>query len=239
MHVMVGKFIAYYRACAERERRSGFDIYTQRQAVADFIASKSGTLLGEFTETESGKTRARPQLQEAIRECKRIEATLVIARIDRLSRNTDFLFALRDSSVLFVAADMPDANTLTVGILALLAEHEREAASRRTKEALAEAKRRGVKLGNPQGARALQRAGKGNDAAITAIRERANLHADELLPVIQEIRANGASTLQQIADALNASGVSAPRGGTWHPSSVRNLMARMDARGHSPALALR
>jgi DNA invertase Pin-like site-specific DNA recombinase len=134
---------------------------------------------------------------------------------------------LRDSGVQFVAADMPDANALTVGILALIAQHEREAISRRTCEALAAAKRRGVKLGNPNGARPLRRARKGNQAALAAIRLQADAHAAQLRPVIEDLRANGIGTLAGIAVALNKGGMRTPRGATWHPSSVRNLLARV------------
>jgi DNA invertase Pin-like site-specific DNA recombinase len=116
--------------------------------------------------------------------CRQTGATLVIAKLDRLSRNAAFLPTLRDSGVRFVAADVPDPNNLTVGILALIAEHEREAISRRTKEALAAAKRRGLRLGKPNGAAPLRRARKGNSAAVSAIRERADAHALQLRPVL-------------------------------------------------------
>jgi len=159
--------------------------------------------------------------------CKVTGATLVIAKLDRLSRNAPFLLTLRDSGVQFVAADMPDANALTVGILALIAQHEREAISRRTREALAAAKRRGIKLGNPNGARPLRQARKGNRTALAAIRQKADAHAVQLRPVLEDLRAKGISTLAGIAEALNAGEMRTPRGGMWHPSSVRNLLARV------------
>src|SRR5437667_2831323 len=159
--------------------------------------------------------------RSALHLCKITGATLVIAKLDRLSRNGAFLLTLRDSGVQFVAADMPDANALTVGILALIAQHEREAISRRTREALAAAKRRGIRLGNPNGARPLRRARKGNHAALAAIRRKADAHAAQLRPVIQDLRAKGVGTLAGIAAALNTGGMRTPRGTTWYPSSVR------------------
>jgi DNA invertase Pin-like site-specific DNA recombinase len=155
----------------------------------------------------------------------------VIAKLDRLSRNAAFLLTLRDSGVKFVAADVPDANNLTVGILALIAEHEREAISRRTKEALAAAKRRGVRLGNPNGAAPLRRAGKGNRAALATIQERADAHALQLQPVLEDLRAEGIETLAGIAAALNERSMRTPRDGQWHVSSVRNLLARIGEKG--------
>jgi len=176
---------------------------------------------------QSGKLSTRPELEKALHLCKVTGATLVIAKLDRLSRNAAFLLTLRDSGAHFVAADMPDANALTVGILALIAQHEREAISKRTRETLAAAKRRGVKLGNPNGARPLRRAKKGNVAGLVAIKQRANAHAAQLRPVLEDLRAKGIGTLAGIAAALNAEGMRTPRGATWYPSSVRNLVARI------------
>jgi len=154
-------------------------------------------------------------------------ATLVIAKLDRLSRNAAFLLTLRDSGVRFIAADMPDANDLTVGIMALVAQQEREAISRRTTEALAAAKARGVRLGNPNGAAALKRADKGNAAGVAAIRVAADSHAKNLQPVVNTLAAEGVTSLGAVAEALNERGMLTPRGGRWHKSSVRNLLNRL------------
>jgi DNA invertase Pin-like site-specific DNA recombinase len=223
---MQGKFVAYFRVSTARQGRSGLGLDAQRQAVADYLNGGTRSLLREFVEVESGKLNTRPELEQALHLCKVTGATLVIAKLDRLSRNAAFLLTLRDSGVQFVAADMPDANALTVGILALIAQHEREAISRRTCEALAAAKRRGIRLGNPNGARALRRARKGNQAALAAIRRQADAHAAQLRPVVEDLRAKGIGTLAGIAVALNTGGMRTPRGATWHPSSVRNLLAR-------------
>ena len=224
---MRGKFVAYYRVSTVRQGRSGLGLEAQKRAVADYLNDGSWALLREFTEIESGKVNDRPELAKALHTCRVTGATLVIAKLDRLSRNAAFLLTLRDSGVKFVAADVPDANNLTVGILALIAEHEREAISRRTKEALAAAKRRGVKLGNPNGAAPLRRARKGNKAALAALQERADAHALQLQPVVEDLRAEGIETLAGIAAALNERGMRTPRGGSWHASSVRNLLARI------------
>ena len=154
-------------------------------------------------------------------------ATLVIAKLDRLSRNAAFLLALRDSSVRFLAVDMPEANDLTVGIMALVAQAEREAISRRTKEALAVAKARGVRLGNPNGAAALRRAGKGAVALRAAMVANADLHAQDLRAVVETIRAGGAFSLRAIAAALNERGMMTRRGGRWGVSNVGHLLYRL------------
>jgi DNA invertase Pin-like site-specific DNA recombinase len=224
---MQGKFVAYFRVSTARQGRSGLGLDAQRQAVADYLNGGKRSLLRQFVEIESGKLNTRPELEKALHTCRVTGAALVIAKLDRLSRNAAFLLTLRDSGVRFVAADMPDANNLTVGILALIAEHEREAISNRTREALAAAKRRGIKLGNPNGARPLRRARKGNKAALAAIRQRADSHAMRLRPVLEDLRAEGIATLAATAAALNERGITTPRGATWHASSVRNLLARV------------
>lgn len=137
------------------------------------------------------------------------------------------MVTLRDSGVKFLAADMPEANNLTVGIMALVADQEREAISRRTREALAAAKARGVKLGNPNGAAALRRAGKGGVALREAVVANADIFAEALVPVIVGIRDEGHTTLRAIAAQLNARGVLTRRGGRWHVSNVRNLISRL------------
>ena len=224
---MQGKFVAYYRVSTARQGRSGLGLDAQQKAVTDYLNGGRWTLLRELVEVESGKHNDRPELAKALHLCRVTGATLVIAKLDRLSRNAAFLLTLKDSGVKFVAADMPDANTLTIGVMALVAQNEREAISRRTREALAAAKRRGVKLGNPHGARALLRARKGNRAAIQAVRVRADQHAQELRPVVDDLKAEGIVSLEGIAAALNERGMQTPRGGRWYATSVRNLLARL------------
>ncbi len=175
---------------------------------------------------ESGRKADRPELAKALHHAKVTGATLVIAQLDRLSRNAAFLLALRDSGVKFVAVDMAEANDLTVGIMALVAEAEREAISRRTKEALAGAKARGVKLGNPNGADSLRRAGKGGVALRAAVSSNAAAFAADLAPVLAEIRAAGHVSLRAIAEELTSRGIRTRRGGAWQVSNVRVLMQR-------------
>ena len=178
-------------------------------------------------EIESGRLASRPELARALQLARLTGATLIIARLDRLSRNAAFLLTLRDSGVKFLAVDMPEANDLTVGIMALVAEAEREAISRRTKDALAAARSRGAKLGNPNGAAALRRAGKGSEALREAVIANADAHAEALAPVIADLQAHGHTTLRSLASELNASGMQTRRGGSWHVSTVRNLLNRL------------
>jgi len=156
----VQRLVAYERVSTARQVQSGLGLQAQRKIIEDFAASRQADVLARFTEVESERKADRPELAKALHHAKVTGATLVIPKLDRLSRNAAFLLALRDGGVKFIACDMPEVNDLTVGIMALVAEAEREAISRRTKEALAVAKARGVKLGNPNGAKSLRREGK-------------------------------------------------------------------------------
>lgn len=221
------RIVSYLRVSTSKQGRSGLGLDAQRAAIEAYAKQRSAAVLETFVEIESGKLDTRPELTKALHLAKVTGATLVIAKLDRLSRNAAFLLTLRDSGVKFVAADMPDANELTVGIMALVAQQEREAISRRTREALRAAKKRGVRLGNPNGAAALRRAHRGNGAAVAVIREKANCHAGNLKPVLDALAAEGVTSLGGIADALNERGMLTPRGGGWHKSSVRNLLQRL------------
>jgi DNA invertase Pin-like site-specific DNA recombinase len=152
---------------------------------------------------------------------------LVISRSDRPDHDAAFLLTQRDSGVKFLAVDMPEANDLTVGIMALVAQQEREAISKRTKEALAAAKARGVKLSNPNGTAALRRAGKGTAELREAASANADAFAQGLAPVLRELRSSGVITLRRIAQALNERGMLTRRGGRWHVPAVRNLLVRL------------
>lgn len=222
------KVVSYLRVSTRKQGQSGLGLEAQRQAIEAYAAERGATILETFTEVESGRNNARPELAMAMHLAKVTGAKLLIAKLDRLSRNAAFLLTLRDSGVRFVAADMPDANELTVGIMALVAQQEREAISRRTKEALKAAKSRGVRLGNPNGAAPLRRAHKGNGAALEAIRIMADRHAENLRAVLAELSTQGVESLGAVAQALNVRGILTPRGGRWHKSSVRNLMQRLE-----------
>lgn len=225
------RFIAYERVSTARQGQSGLGLEAQRGTIDAFAASRHAEVLARFTEVESGRNPDRPELGKAIRLARLTGATLVIAKLDRLSRNAAFLLTLRDSGVRFLAVDVPEANDLTVGIMALVAQQEREAISRRTKEALAVAKARGVKLGNPNGAAALRRAGKGGVALRTTVAANADRFAQDLAPALADIRAAGHTSLRAIAAELDARGMRTRRGGRWHVSNVRDLLARIEGQG--------
>jgi DNA invertase Pin-like site-specific DNA recombinase len=210
-----------------RQGASGLGFEAQRRTIEAFAASRGAELTGRFTEVESGRRADRPELAKAIDVARLTGATLVIAKLDRLSRNAAFLPTLRGSGVRFLAVDMPEANDLTVGIMALVAQAEREAISRRTKEALAVARARVVNLGNPNGAAALRRAGKGGAPLQEAVRRNADAHAADLAPVLEELHGRGVTSLRGIASALNERGMLTRRGGRWHVSNVRNLLMRV------------
>ena len=154
------RVIAYERVSTARQGASGLGLEAQRHSIDHFTTSRGATVLARFTEVESGRKADRPELAKALHLAKVTGATLVIAKLDRLSRNAAFLLALRDSGVRFLAVDMPEAKDLTVGIMALVAEVEREAISRRKKEALAVATARGEKLGTRTGRQACDGPGK-------------------------------------------------------------------------------
>jgi DNA invertase Pin-like site-specific DNA recombinase len=221
------KIVCYLRVSTTKQGTSGLGLSAQEEAVKQYAASIGGKITATFTEVETGKLNTRPQLTQALHLAKVTGATLVIAKLDRLSRNAAFLMTLQDAGVKFVAADLPQANNLTIGIMALVAQQEAEAISKRTREALQAAKRNGKVLGNPNGASALRRADKGNTAALSAIKAKADSHASNLLPVLESLKAEGITSLGGIADALNARGMLTPRGGIWHKTSVSNLMARI------------
>lgn len=221
------KIVSYLRVSTTKQGTSGLGLEAQRQAIQAYADRMNAQVAREFIEIESGKVNTRKELLEALHLCRVTGSTLLIAKLDRLSRDACFLLTLRNSSVRFIAADMPEANDLTVGIMALVAQQEREAISKRTKEALQAAKRNGKVLGNPNGAAALRRAGKGNIAAVEVIKSKANAHATDLKPVIESLRSEGITSLGGIAKALNERGMKTPRGGQWWKASVANLMERL------------
>jgi DNA invertase Pin-like site-specific DNA recombinase len=230
-----GKFVAYFRVSTEKQGRSGLGLEAQRAAVMSFLNGGNWTLVGEFTEVESGKRSDRPQLAAALALCRAHRATLVIAKLDRLARNVAFISKLMEESADFVAADMPQANRLTVHILAAMAEHEREAISARTKAALGAAVARGVKLGAPShrdstaATRSLQRGRKAAVKLATAARiAKADRRSSDLAQVITRIKENGADSARQIAAVLNDEGVPTSRGtGSWQATQVLRIMNRL------------
>lgn len=216
---MNGKFVAYYRVSTKRQGVSGLGLEAQREAVARYLNGGDWELVGEFTDVESGKNDDRPELAKAIAQAKKARATLVIAKLDRLSRKLSFVASLMDSGVKFVAVDNPQANELTIHILAAVAQAERKAISERTRAALAAAKARGVKLGNPQLSKARRK-------AQDAIRTSSERFAENVMPLIEQIQASGLTSLRQIAGALNARGIKTRRGAEWTAAAVSRVLDR-------------
>lgn len=220
--VKSNRYVAYYRVSTIRQGRSGVGLEAQRQAVIDRLCG-GGELISEHTEIESGRRTDRPRLAEALAACRLHRATLIIAKLDRLARNVAFVSNIMDSGTEFEAVEFPQANRLTIHILAALAENEAQAISQRTRAALAAAKARGIRLGGFRG-----RAGTCNDLAkARAVRSaKADGRVSDLVPVIQAIQSQGATSASSIAAALNERGITASRGGTWCTAQVRRVLAR-------------
>jgi DNA invertase Pin-like site-specific DNA recombinase len=211
------KFVSYYRVSTDKQGLQGNGIEAQKQAVARYLTSMDCELVGSFEEVESGANNKRPQLASAIQLAKSKKAVLVIAKLDRLSRNAAFLLQLQDSGIDFVACDMPNADKLSVGIIALLAQRERQLISERTMAGLAVAKQRGVVLGNPNPKKSLRK-------AVEANIKRKQEFAAAAIKSIREIRSTGVETLSRIADCMNKRGEKTPRGGTWTATAVKRVL---------------
>jgi DNA invertase Pin-like site-specific DNA recombinase len=212
---MAVAFVAYFRVSTERQGASGLGLDAQHEAVARHVAAADGKIVGEFQEIESGKRNDRPQIATALAMCRARRATLVIAKLDRLARNVAFISRLMESGVDFVACDNPHATRLTIHILAAVAEHERDMISQRTKAALAAAKARGVKLGNP-------RLEEARSKALARRRQRAP--AVDLVSIASGLAAQGLG-MREIARRLNRLGLLTARGKPWYGATVGKLLA--------------
>lgn len=220
-----GKFVSYLRVSTQRQGRSGLGLEAQRQAVTDYLNGGRWELVEEVVEVESGKRNDRPELARALSLCRIHGAKLLVAKLDRLARNVAFISALMESGVDFEAVDLPQANKLTVHIMAAMAEHEAGAISARTKAALAAAKARGTKLGGYRWD--IQTvASKGNVESARVRAKKASKRASDLLPVIQAIQAEGATSLRQIAAGLNERRIPTARGGEWGAVQISRLLNR-------------
>jgi DNA invertase Pin-like site-specific DNA recombinase len=213
------RFVAYYRVSTDRQGRSGLGLEAQQKAVGDYLNGGAWELIGEFVEVESGKHAERPELTRALDACRKYRARLVIAKLDRLSRNLAFIATMMESGVEFVAVDNPHASKLTLHILAAVAEHEREVISERTKAALAAAKARGTRLGTPDTTGAVKR-------MQVALKAKTAQFAANVLPIIREVQATGRESHNAIAEQLNARKVATARGGRWTHVQVRQILER-------------
>lgn len=215
------RFVAYYRVSTAQQGSSGLGLEAQREAVAQHVRSANGKLVDEFQEVESGKRNDRPEIGAALAACRLKRATLIIAKLDRLARNVSFISSVMESGVDFVACDNPHATRFTIHILAAVAELEREQISARTKAALAAAKARGQRLGNP-------RLTPGDTCRARKARAaRSHAHATDVLPYIEAARKAGCAGNSEIARALTARGIETPAGGsTWNATQVRRVIAK-------------
>jgi len=224
-----GKFIAYYRVSTAAQGQSGLGLEAQQTAVNAYLNGGAWQLTAEFREVETGKgsnaLAKRPQLRAALDACRKHGATLIIAKLDRLARNVHFVSGLMESKVQFVACDMPEANELTIHIMAAFAEHEAKRISQRTKDALAVAKARGVVLG---------RAGAANLRPNVKERQNAAMaFAEKLRPLFDGMQIRNLSQRAMVAE-LNTVGVPAPQGGAWRLSQVQRVMGRLAAFSPAP-----
>lgn len=223
-----GRYVSYLRVSTQKQGASGLGIEAQRKAVADYLNGGRWKLIAEFVEIESGKNTERRQLQEALRACRLHGATLVVAKLDRLARNAHFLLGLQQAAVDFVACDMPSANKMTVGIMAVVAEDAARTISINTKAALAAAKARGVKLGSPRNLTRKGRA-KGNEQSGETRTLMAVQRAQDLAPTLAAIQAEGVTSLRQIARSLNERDIPTARQGRWTAVQVQRILWRLNA----------
>jgi DNA invertase Pin-like site-specific DNA recombinase len=218
------KFVGYYRVSTQQQGLTGNGMAAQQETVRRFIENQHGVLEMKFSEVESGKysDSDRPQLAAALDYCKRNKATLVIAKLDRLARNAEFLLRLQNSGADFVCCDCPNADRFTVGILALVAQRERELIGERTRLGLAALKNKGIKLGTPNPQKAV--------AAMKVANKTAKMEfAAKVFPIIEEIKSAGVQTLRGICECLNRRGIPTRNGKNWYPATVRNILKIQNA----------
>lgn len=220
-----GKYVAYYRVSTDKQGQSGLGLDAQRDIVRTFLNGGRWSLIGEFTEIESGtrkRLKDRPMLKAAMDLARKQKATLVVAKLDRLARDVQFISTLLNGKVPFVCADMPQADRTFLQMVSVFSEYEAKRISERTSEALQALKRQGKKLGSPTPE-------IGSAEGVKVLKEKADAYADRVGPIVRDIiKKSGASTLRDIAAALTARGIETPRGNNeWHPSQVSNLLKRV------------
>ncbi len=216
------KFVAYYRVSTHKQGISGLGRQAQEEAVKAYVTANGGTLVDFREEVESGKRKDRPKLLEALKMCRVHKAILVVAKLDRLARNVAFVSGLMEAGVNFVAVDFPQADRTFIQMLSVFAEYERRMISERTKAALAKSKKKlGGYRGKPGTAQtiALARAAKTRNA---------DRRANDLGPVLADIRQAGHTSLDAIARQLNERDIPTPRGKLWRRQQVGRLLERID-----------
>lgn len=246
------KFVTYFRVSTKRQGRSGLGLEAQQHAVRQYLFKTGGIELTSFTEIESGRNNDRPQLAAALQRCRQTRATLLVAKLDRLSRNAAFLFSLRDSSAQFQALDIPEANTLTLGVMIVLSQQEREVISKRTREALAARRARGLPMGTPRPELMKKLQAEASELGNFANRAKAQERAKEIAPAMLEqlgltsmeteamkpsemaVRIERAldarqTSLHKIAAYLNGQSIQTPRGKLWTPTAVKNALEQLKA----------
>ncbi|MDD2540346.1 MAG: recombinase family protein [Desulfuromonadaceae bacterium] len=223
------KFVSYMRVSTLRQGISGLGLDAQKKAIADYISRGSWELIAEFVEIESGKVDNRKELQKALHLCLMTGATLVIAKLDRLSRDLHFISSIQKSNIEFIACDMPAANRFTIHILAAVAEHERYMISQRTKAALQAAKARGTKLGNHANLTTSALI-EGRKLGVIARKKKADDFASQIAQVINDFMGQGL-TLAQTAAELNSRNILTSSGkiGRWSATTVRNVVIRIQS----------
>lgn len=213
------QYIAYYRVSTAKQGVSGLGLEGQEYSVKGFVGTQ-GDIIASFTEVESGKNNSRIQLEKALALAMSSKATLLIAKLDRLSRNASFIMMLRDSGIDFVACDMPQANTLTIGIMALMAQQEREQISSRTKAAIQAKKARGEKVGNPNNFSHTGRMAGGAAIKAKSASNMNNRLASEFAKALRSQKLG----LAEIASRLMAGGFQSAKGKGFHPATVSRLL---------------
>lgn len=222
------KFVAYLRVSTQRQGRSGLGLDAQTDMIEEYLRSVNGKLCATFKEIESGKYEERPELTKALSACRVYGATLIVAKLDRLARNSYFVEKLLHDGARFRAVDCPEANEVMIKMLSIFADYERRLIGERTRAALAAAKRRHVELGGDRGnIRRIQR--KGSRAGNAVRSAKAVQRAVDLESTISEIKAGGAGSLRQIAEELNRRDIQTARGGRWSAVQVQRVTERVKA----------
>lgn len=209
------KYVAYYRVSTPRQGQSGLGLEAQQKAIELYLGSHKTSIIAEFTDVESGSKKNRSELNKALKMCKKERAILIIAKLDRLTRNVHFVTGLMESKVKFVAADVPHANKLMIHLMAAFAEHEQEMISQRTREALQAARARGVKLGSN---------GK-NLAALN--KKKADEFALKMKPILEGLNEKGFLSNRAMVKALNNRKIKSATGKQWHLQTLYSVIKRI------------